>query len=110
MLAWSRYLTLFFSLIVVLSFSLYSCFLMGTLFHELNHKSHSRDTIAIQVNYDGTGMTKAHFIGGTEAEANLQGNIVMVFLMLLVTLSTINILGWKNEINQKVKNEKEKRN
>jgi hypothetical protein len=52
-------ITFGFAVLWLLGTSIYSCFLLGSLAHELMHKETAREMHAIYVNYDGSGLATA---------------------------------------------------
>ena len=73
----------------------YSCMLIGTLAHELMHKSYSDNPIAIQVNYDGSGA----FYGSTFLHSHewvyFNGFVVEGVLVLLVVAAYTIIINYR---------------
>lgn len=66
---------------------LYSSMLIGSLAHELMHKKYSLETSAIHVDYSGEGYAKGVFSRHSHDWVYLNGDIVMVFLMVISMFS-----------------------
>ena len=74
----------------------YSSSLIGTLFHELSHKSDAVGIKAIEVRYDSSGLATADcFHGETEFTAGWSGAWVTALLIAISTASLFIIVFMK---------------
>ncbi len=88
----SKKITLGFCIVWLLILSFYASSIIGTLAHELMHKRNSIYTKAIEVNYDGSGITKGAFFRHSHEWVYLNGYIVEMFLFSISVFSVIVIL------------------
>jgi len=76
--------------------SIYSCFLIGTFAHELGHSRHSKHISAIEIHYDGSGLTKGSFYPHDHAVVYLEGGLITAFLIIISITSILLIMFSKN--------------
>ena len=79
-----RRITFMIAVLYLIAMMGYSSVLIGTLAHELLHKESSKDIIALQINYDGTGMTEAkHFEDVSHKWIYFNGFVIEVTLIVI---------------------------
>jgi len=76
----------------VFSLCIYSSVLIGTLAHELMHKSYAKNITAIEIKYDGAGKAYGAFFRHSHEWVFLNGYIVETFLILISLICMIIIL------------------
>jgi hypothetical protein len=93
-----KLMTFILSMFWIMGLCLYSAALIGTLAHELTHKSFALNATAIEVHYDGTGIThsKTGFLTHNHELAYMNGYVVetalttiSVFALLIIILYSI---------------------
>jgi len=89
MISRSQKITYVLCLMWLFSLSIYSTVLLGTLAHELVHKENARDIIAIEINYDSTGVAVGSFFPHRHDIAYTKGWIVEMFLWAITMFSVI---------------------
>ena len=73
---------------------LYCSYLVGTLTHELIHAEYATTPPLITINYDATGSTNTdHFIEHNHNLVYLQGNIVVVVLLVIDMFCLFMVMG-----------------
>ena len=92
----SKRITFSFAVMWVLFFCLYSSFLIGTLAHEIMHKSYAVNPIAIRVNYNFDGeMESMYFYQHSHEWVYLNGYVVAVMLMVVCLIAVGIIMFYK---------------
>ena len=88
----------------------YSSLLAGTLFHEATHKTFALNATAIEIRYDGSGVTYSEigFLPHLHELAYANGNIIEVvfmtisiFAILLVFIYGVNTMTFNDYIIEK---------
>ena len=83
-------ITKYFAMLWIMGMCLYSSVLLGTLAHELMHAQDSHGLKAIEISYNGSGVTKAiSFDDASHKWIYFNGAIVQTFLMMISFLSII---------------------
>ena len=88
-----KVITFLFALLWIVALTVYSSMILGTFIHESMHATNAIGLKAIEINYDGSGVTRANHFNNSDNEMHkwiyFNGYIVFMALMTITSFCIV---------------------